>query len=153
VKDLIAAIEAFIDGWNERCQPFVWTKTADEILAKPTVNKLQTRDTRCQSARPSPRPMFTGRSVCGSNIPPALQTIAACDLLPRSGPTTRHIGCHRASIASTVCGCKSTSASIVELRRHPEQVLQLLYSWLRRSLDFRYKAIRPALAERLLAEP
>jgi transposase len=33
VKDLIAAIETFIDGWNDRCQPFVWTKTADEILA------------------------------------------------------------------------------------------------------------------------
>jgi DDE superfamily endonuclease len=27
-QDLIAAIETFIDGWNERCQPFVWTKTA-----------------------------------------------------------------------------------------------------------------------------
>ena len=34
VKDLIAAIETYIDGWNERCQPFVWTKTADQILAK-----------------------------------------------------------------------------------------------------------------------
>jgi transposase len=32
VKDLIAAIRAFIDGWNERCEPFVWTKTAEEIL-------------------------------------------------------------------------------------------------------------------------
>ena len=32
VKDLIAAIETFIDGWNERCHPFIWTKTADEIL-------------------------------------------------------------------------------------------------------------------------
>jgi hypothetical protein len=36
VKDLIAAIETFIDGWNERCKPFVWTKTADEILTKAT---------------------------------------------------------------------------------------------------------------------
>ncbi len=36
VKDLIAAIEAFIDGWNERCHPFVWTKTADDILNKAT---------------------------------------------------------------------------------------------------------------------
>ena len=36
VKDLITAIETFIDGWNERCQPFTWTKTADEILAKAT---------------------------------------------------------------------------------------------------------------------
>jgi transposase len=32
VKDLIAAIETFIDGWNERCQPFTWTKTADEMF-------------------------------------------------------------------------------------------------------------------------
>ena len=32
VKDLIAAIEAFIDGWNDRCHPFTWTKTADELL-------------------------------------------------------------------------------------------------------------------------
>ena len=36
VKDLIAAIGMFIDGWNERCQPFTWTKTADQILAKAT---------------------------------------------------------------------------------------------------------------------
>ena len=34
VKDLIGAIETFIDGWNERCEPFAWTKTADHILAK-----------------------------------------------------------------------------------------------------------------------
>ncbi len=32
VASLKAAITTFIDGWNERCQPFVWTKTADEIL-------------------------------------------------------------------------------------------------------------------------
>ena len=36
VKDLICAIESFIDGWNERCQPFVWTKTADEIIPHAT---------------------------------------------------------------------------------------------------------------------
>ena len=32
VKELVAAISRFIDGWNERCHPFTWTKTADEIL-------------------------------------------------------------------------------------------------------------------------
>lgn len=32
--DLIDAIESFIDGWNERCQPFVWTKPADVVRAK-----------------------------------------------------------------------------------------------------------------------
>ena len=36
VKDLIAAIETFIDGWNDRCHPFTWTKTADQILTKAT---------------------------------------------------------------------------------------------------------------------
>jgi transposase len=44
VKDLIAAIEAFIDGWNDRCHPFVWTKTADEILTK--AHRKQTSNTR-----------------------------------------------------------------------------------------------------------
>jgi transposase len=32
VRDLIDAIRAFIDGWNDRCEPFVWTKTADQLL-------------------------------------------------------------------------------------------------------------------------
>jgi transposase len=32
VKELTTAIGRFIDGWNERCHPFIWTKTADEIL-------------------------------------------------------------------------------------------------------------------------
>ena len=44
VKDLIAAIETFIDGWNERCQPFVWTKSADQILLKAT--RMKTSNTR-----------------------------------------------------------------------------------------------------------
>ncbi|MCC6496521.1 MAG: IS630 family transposase, partial [Propionibacteriaceae bacterium] len=26
------AIRKFIVGWNDRCHPFTWTKTADEIL-------------------------------------------------------------------------------------------------------------------------
>jgi transposase len=34
VRELIEAITRFIDGWNERCQPFVWTKDADTIIAK-----------------------------------------------------------------------------------------------------------------------
>ena len=41
VKDLNTKIRAFIDGWNDRAHPFVWTKTADQILAKanhPTSN-------------------------------------------------------------------------------------------------------------------
>ncbi len=34
VPELIAAIETFIEGYNQRAQPFVWTKTPDEILTK-----------------------------------------------------------------------------------------------------------------------
>jgi transposase len=34
VRDLTAKIRAFITGWNNRKHPFIWTKPADEILAK-----------------------------------------------------------------------------------------------------------------------
>ena len=34
VKDLNAKIRAFINGWNDRKHPFVWTKTSEEILKK-----------------------------------------------------------------------------------------------------------------------
>jgi transposase len=34
VKDLNTKLRAFIDAWNDRSHPFVWTKTADQILAK-----------------------------------------------------------------------------------------------------------------------
>jgi len=43
VKDLNAKIRTFIDGWNDRCHPFVWTKTADQILAK--ANRQKTSET------------------------------------------------------------------------------------------------------------
>ena len=36
VKQLVNAISAYIDGWNQRCHPFTWTKTADEILPHTT---------------------------------------------------------------------------------------------------------------------
>src|SRR5215831_12205976 len=34
VKELTAAIGAFIDAYNDRCQPFTWTKDANELLGK-----------------------------------------------------------------------------------------------------------------------
>ncbi len=43
VKDLNAKIRAFINGWNERAHPFVWTKPADEILTK--ANRQPTSNT------------------------------------------------------------------------------------------------------------
>jgi transposase len=45
VTDLIAAIQTYIDGWNERAHPFTWTKTTDQILAKATPRK-KTSNTR-----------------------------------------------------------------------------------------------------------
>src|SRR4051812_1804676 len=45
VADLIAAIERFIDAWNDRCAPFTWTKDPDTIIAKaidPRHRKAQT---------------------------------------------------------------------------------------------------------------
>lgn len=36
VPELITAIRTFIEGWNDRCHPFTWTKTADEILPHAT---------------------------------------------------------------------------------------------------------------------
>ncbi len=34
VRDLMAKIREFITGWNRRKHPFIWTKPAEEILAK-----------------------------------------------------------------------------------------------------------------------
>jgi hypothetical protein len=36
VVHLIAAIERFIDAWNDRCTPFTWTKDPDTVVAKAT---------------------------------------------------------------------------------------------------------------------
>jgi transposase len=44
VRDLKDAITAFINGWNDRCQPFTWTKDADTIIAK--ANRKPTSNTR-----------------------------------------------------------------------------------------------------------
>jgi uncharacterized protein (DUF2267 family) len=32
VGELIASIQSWIDTWNQEPRPFVWTKTADQIL-------------------------------------------------------------------------------------------------------------------------
>jgi hypothetical protein len=34
VKDLTNAIGRFIDAYNQRCQPFTWSKHADKLIAK-----------------------------------------------------------------------------------------------------------------------
>jgi len=44
VKDLTGKIRAFVDGWNDRSHPFVWTKTADQILTKANRQKTSNTD-------------------------------------------------------------------------------------------------------------
>jgi transposase len=44
VKDLNTKIRTFIDGWNNRSHPFVWTKTAEDILKK--ANRPTTSNSR-----------------------------------------------------------------------------------------------------------
>ena len=44
VRELIAAIRRFIEAWNQRCEPFVWTKDAETILTK--AQRQSTSDTR-----------------------------------------------------------------------------------------------------------
>jgi transposase len=45
VAELVAAIRRFCEGWNQRCQPFTWTKDADQILGKLQNGKLQNSTT------------------------------------------------------------------------------------------------------------
>jgi hypothetical protein len=55
VKDLNAKIRACIDGWNDRSHPFVWTKTADDILQKANRPTL-----RIHAARQRAGPLSSG---------------------------------------------------------------------------------------------
>jgi len=43
VRELNTKIRAFVNGWNDRCHPFVWTKTAEQILTK--ANRQKTSET------------------------------------------------------------------------------------------------------------
>ena len=44
VGDLITKIRAFINGWNDRATPFIWTKTSDQVLAKANRQKTSNTD-------------------------------------------------------------------------------------------------------------
>lgn len=47
VTDLNRKLRAYIEGWNKRAHPFVWTKTADEILKR--ANRPTTSNPRHES--------------------------------------------------------------------------------------------------------
>jgi transposase len=44
VRELNADIRAWIQTWNENPEPFVWTKTADQILESIARYRTQTND-------------------------------------------------------------------------------------------------------------
>lgn len=46
VRALVARIDRAIRDWDERASPFVWVKTADEILAKAVRKTQETSGTR-----------------------------------------------------------------------------------------------------------
>jgi transposase len=46
VRDLMIKIRQFIDGWNDRKHPFIWTKTADDILDRINRKRISTPDHR-----------------------------------------------------------------------------------------------------------
>jgi transposase len=46
VRDLMIKIRAFIDGWNQRKHPFIWTKPADQILDKIDRKRKRVSSTR-----------------------------------------------------------------------------------------------------------
>ena len=35
-------IRQFINGWNDRCHPFIWTKPADEIMTETKRKQIST---------------------------------------------------------------------------------------------------------------
>lgn len=45
VPDLNAKLRAYMEGWNKRAHPFVWTKTANRSSRSPTVQQSQIRAT------------------------------------------------------------------------------------------------------------
>ena len=58
VPQLNAAIQAFIDAHQENPKPFVWTKTADEILA--SIARFAERTTDAQAVQLLSRTIGTG---------------------------------------------------------------------------------------------
>jgi hypothetical protein len=79
VEELVAAIRRFIDGWNEPCHPFTWTKTGDGSCRTRSRSELETRDTRttglrgCGGRRPPPtwRNRAEGRPAREGRVPSA----------------------------------------------------------------------------------
>lgn len=71
-RESIQRIETFVDHYNRRSRPSVWTATADPIRAK--LDRLRQafmgHDTRTAARSPRPRPRRRGRSPAGCGCAP-----------------------------------------------------------------------------------
>ena len=97
VHDLMIKIRTFINGWNDRRQPFTWTKTAEQILTK--ANRQTTSDSVHQeyvlcclshrSFRCRPRPRSHDASSSHADRPSHVCG-AEGSAAPTKGPHRRH---------------------------------------------------------------
>ena len=83
VKELVGAIRLFIDGWNERCYPFTWTKAPDEVLSHARPRK---RTSNAEHSR--------NQSLCVADHEFAWNPTVRCDSLQGSRRLDPHL--HRA---------------------------------------------------------
>jgi transposase len=51
VEELVTAVRRFCEGWNDRCQPFVWTRTRGDL----SQTSKSSRPGRRRTLPPSPR--------------------------------------------------------------------------------------------------
>ena len=75
VNDLNTKIRAFITGWNKRSRPFVWTKTADEVLAKAQRKVTSGADHYDQNSHSERSSAEEGKHETGTTLP-AVQAFA-----------------------------------------------------------------------------
>jgi hypothetical protein len=66
VPELIAAIDFYIEHYNQRAQPFVWTKTADTILAKAVKTTTHFRNAALERSEAQSHPFGALLHGCGA---------------------------------------------------------------------------------------
>ena len=88
VRDLVASIRTWITNWNDDPKPFVWHKTADEILD--SLASLLPADQRLRSLGackdPDPAPSASARGMTGSALAVRRSSSRLLDAAPRRSP-------------------------------------------------------------------
>jgi len=64
VKGLDAKLRTYLDGWNDRAQPFTWTRTADGILKKANGKKISSAEHWSTTTRMRPAGSRDTREGC-----------------------------------------------------------------------------------------